>query len=132
MTLPRRPTSPMTPCPVNCSGTMISGYTATRVTPACGSTWTKRMMPRTLDAMLSPSAVLSKKMENKTLLLAFEKATPASEPRWSACLMSSKNFFGYRKVRYKRLVKNHVQLFSLANLVLVIRCEVRINGASAP
>ncbi len=45
-----------------------------------------------------------------------------------------KNLFGYRKMRYKGLTKNQVQIFSLfglANRVLATRCEERGDGGSS-
>ncbi len=42
-------------------------------------------------------------------------------------------FFGYRKVRYKGLAKNHAQLFTLfalGNLVLAGRCQGHIDRSS--
>jgi len=65
-----------------------------------------------------------KKMDDspmKTLLLAIEKAKASIRAKVEHPFHVIKNLFGYRKVRYKGLAKNHAQLFSLfglANLVL--------------
>ena len=71
----------------------------------------------------------------KTLLLAIEKAKASIRAKVEHPFHVIKNLFGYRKVRYKGLAKNQAQLFSLfglANLVLAIRCEGQVDGASAP
>ncbi|MEQ5803193.1 IS5 family transposase [Halomonas sp. H10-9-1] len=79
-----------------------------------------------------------KKMDDspmKTLLLAIEKAKASIRAKVEHPFHVIKNLFGYRKVRYKGLVKNQAQLFSLfglANLVLATRCEGQVDGASTP
>ncbi len=79
-----------------------------------------------------------KKMDDspmKTLLLAIEKAKASIRAKVEHPFHVIKNLFGYRKVRYKGLAKNHAQLFSLfglANLVLATRCEGQVDGAGAP
>lgn len=79
-----------------------------------------------------------KKMEDspmKTLLLAIEKAKASIRAKVEHPFHVIKNLFGYRKVRYKGLAKNHAQLFSLfglANLVLATRCAGQVDGAGAP
>ena len=68
----------------------------------------------------------------KTLLLAIEKTKASIRPKVEHPFHVIQNLFGYRKVRYKGLAKNHAQLFSLfglANLVLATRCEGQVNRA---
>lgn len=78
-----------------------------------------------------------KKMDDspmKTLLLAIEKAKASIRAKVEHPFHVIKNLFGYRKVRYKGLAKNHAQLFSLfglANLVLTTRCKGQVNRAGA-
>ncbi|GHC38748.1 transposase, IS5 family [Aidingimonas halophila] len=72
-----------------------------------------------------------KKMEDnpvkmKTLLLKYEKGKASILAKVEHPFHVIKNLFGYRKVRYKGLAKNQVQLFTLfglANLVLATRCQ---------
>jgi len=77
-----------------------------------------------------------KKLEDssmKTLLLAFEKTKASIRAKVEHPFHVIKNLFGYRKVRYKGLAKNHAQLFTLfalGNLVLAGRCQGCVNGIS--
>lgn len=79
-----------------------------------------------------------KKMEDspmKTLLLKYEKGKASIRAKVEHPFHVIKNLFGYRKVRYKGLAKNQVQLFTLfglANLVLATRCKGQVDGASVP
>jgi len=71
----------------------------------------------------------------KMLLLAIEKAKASIRAKVEHPFHVIKNLFGYQKVRYKGLAKNHAQLFSLfalGNLVLATRCEGQVDGAGAP
>lgn len=78
-----------------------------------------------------------KKMDDgplKTLRLKFEKAKASIRAKVEHPFHVLKNLFGYRKVRYKGLAKNQVQLFTLfalGNLVLAGRCQGQADGASA-
>lgn len=70
----------------------------------------------------------------KELLLKIERTKASIRAKIEHPFHVIKNFFGYRKTRYKELAKNQAQLFSLfalANLVLSTRREGRADGVSA-
>ncbi|MDW3689417.1 transposase, partial [Cupriavidus sp. CV2] len=69
----------------------------------------------------------------KDLLIAVERAKARIRARVEHPFHVIKNLFGHRKVRYKGLVKNTAQLFSLfglANLVLAKKQLLALQGSS--
>ncbi|MDW3689025.1 transposase, partial [Cupriavidus sp. CV2] len=69
----------------------------------------------------------------KDLLIAVERAKARIRARVEHPFHVIKNLFGHRKIRYKGLVKNTAQLFSLfglANLVLAKKQLLALQGSS--